>query len=386
MKIASEKTSLVRFILLYSLSTLTLISIFALYFYSNHKKQILDDIKNEMRDYSIEFIGKLTEVHQRPNDTFYPQHKKYRTALYDNNHEFIFSDYKQNDIDWSKTSYQDGDKLILIKKVKPHLLGTAYLVIATKIDSLPFVELKKNMFIIMSIIISIILLLSYFLGRQFIKPMRQSIELLDNFIKDTTHELNTPVSIIMTNIEAASEIKKDAKLEKYMARLDIAARTISNLYDSLTFLKLNHPTEQHDETFNVSTLLQERIKYFELHFESRQISVKTDIAESIGIYASSENIRRLIDNLISNAIKYNRRGGKIFITLNKKFLSVEDNGIGIPLNKLDTVFERFTRIKNNSEGGFGIGLHIVKIITENYGYLLEIDSKEREGTMVTISW
>jgi len=386
LKILSEQKSLLRFILFYALSTLFLISILAIYFYSNQKKQIVDNIQKEMQNYSIEFVGNLTEVHQRPDETYYPQNEKYRTAIYDNNHELIFSDFHPNIINWSKNFYQDGNKLIFIKKVKPYFLGAAFLIIATKVNSEPLLLLRYNMFIIMSIIIFIVLLLSYFLGRQFIKPMRQSIELLDNFIKDTTHELNTPVSIILTNIEAANNIQKDEKLNKYMNRLEIATRTISNLYDSLTFLKLNHANDQHDETFNVSILLQERLEYFELHFESRQIKIDSMIEERVKLYANPENIRRLIDNLISNAIKYNKRGGKISIILNKKNLIIKDNGIGIPANKLDTVFERFNRLKNNSEGGFGIGLHTVKIITENYGYKLDIASKEHQGTTVKIIW
>ena len=382
----SEKRSLVRFMLLYSFSTLLLISILAAYFYSNQKKQILDNQQKDMQSYATEFVGHLTEVHQYTDDTYYPQHKNFRSAIYDSEKKLIFSDFTPKKINWDKSSYLQDDKLMYIKHVKPYFLGTAFLVIAKKVNSEELVQLENNMLIILSVTFFIILLLSYFLGRQFIKPMRQSIELLDNFINDTTHELNTPVSIILTNIEAASTIKKDEKLTKYMNRLEIAARTISNLYDSLIFLKLNHLTNQEDETFNLSLLLKERLEYFELHFESRKIELILNIKDHIGLFANQENIRRLIDNLLSNAIKYNHRAGTITIILNDDYLIVKDSGIGIPNDKLNLLFKRFTRIKNNSEGGFGLGLHIVKMITDKYKYKLEIESEEDKGTMVKIAW
>jgi len=382
----SEQRSLIRFVLFYAVSTFILLSALALFFYINQKSQILTNEQKKMQSYATEFTWKLQDVHQRPDSVYYPQHNKYRSAIYDSSHTLIFSDFIPPVINWSKEMYQQDSKLFLIKKVKPHFLGASFLVIATKTNSEPLKKLQQNVLIVMLILFTVVLLLSYFLGKQFIKPMRQSIELLDNFIKDTTHELNTPVSIILTNIEATRSIIKDEKLNKYMRRLEIATRTISNLYDSLTFLKLNHGTDKTDKTFNISLLLQERLQYFELHFHSRRLKINTQIDENVMIYANVENIRRLIDNLLSNSIKYNRRDGKITVILNEKILEVTDNGIGIPSDKLSSIQERFVRAENSSEGGFGIGLHIVKIITGNYGYKLEIKSEESKGTIVRITW
>jgi len=382
----SEQKSLIRFVLFYAISTLILLTALALFFYTNQKNQILLNEQKKMQSYATEFIWNLRDVHQQPNEYYYPQHDLYRSAVYDNFHKLIFSDFTPPLVDWSKESYREGDKLFLIKPVKPHFLGAAYVVVATKTNSELLIQLQQRVLVVMLVLFAIVLLLSYFLGKQFIKPMRQSIELLDNFIKDTTHELNTPVSIILTNIEAANSIEKDEKLNKYMRRLEIAARTISNLYDSLTFLKLNHDADATDKIFNISELLHERLQYFELHFQSRKLKIDSDIDNNVMINANFENIRRLIDNLISNSIKYNKRNGEIIIILNEKFLAIKDNGIGIPSDKLSSIQERFVRGENSSEGGFGLGLHIVKIITEKYGYKLEIKSEESKGTMVKITW
>jgi two-component system OmpR family sensor kinase len=94
---------------------------------------------------------------------------------------------------------------------------------------------------------------------------------------------------------------------------------------------------------------------------------------------------RLVDNLISNAIKYNRSKGLLYVTLTEDLFSVKDKGIGIRSKDLSTILQRFKRA-NKSEGGFGIGLDIVNQVVGSYGFVLEINSKEGEGTEVSVKW
>ena len=94
---------------------------------------------------------------------------------------------------------------------------------------------------------------------------------------------------------------------------------------------------------------------------------------------------RLIDNIISNAIKYNRVGGNIDVVLTQKSLKISDNGIGIPADKIERIFERYQRA-NDSVGGFGIGLNIVAMIAKEYGIMIDVDSKEGTGTAIALQW
>lgn len=92
---------------------------------------------------------------------------------------------------------------------------------------------------------------------------------------------------------------------------------------------------------------------------------------------------RVIDNLISNAIKYNKRFGSITIVLRKDYFIVEDSGIGIEASKVSAMFERYTRF-NSSEGGFGIGLNIVKSIIDEYNLKISVESVLGEGTTIRV--
>ena len=94
---------------------------------------------------------------------------------------------------------------------------------------------------------------------------------------------------------------------------------------------------------------------------------------------------RVLDNLLSNAIKYNIRGGKIEIMLYNNELSIKDTGIGIAEEKIPFMFDRYMRF-NNSEGGFGVGLSIVKKILDEYNINIEVQSKVGVGTKMEISW
>jgi len=97
----------------------------------------------------------------------------------------------------------------------------------------------------------------------------------------------------------------------------------------------------------------------------------------------TNEVIRLIDNFLSNAIKYNRSGGTIHVELTPKKLQITDTGIGILPEKIATLHERFRRA-NTSEGGFGIGLNIVHQVVQFYGYDFAIESELGEGTTVRI--
>jgi two-component system, OmpR family, sensor kinase len=103
------------------------------------------------------------------------------------------------------------------------------------------------------------------------------------------------------------------------------------------------------------------------------------------IYMDRNKLGRLIDNIISNAIKYNRIGGNIDIVLKEKTLKVSDTGIGIPADKIERIFERYQRA-NDSVGGFGIGLNIVAMIAKEYDIEIKVDSVINKGTVIELNF
>ena len=208
--------------------------------------------------------------------------------------------------------------------------------------------------------------------------------LLDDFIKDTTHELNTPISAILANVEMMDTSIMAEKNQKKLARINIAAKTVSHLYQDLTYLTLSHNRESKDEWIDMKQLIQDRVEYFAILAGAKKITFELDLKDS-AIFIDGIKIARVLDNLISNAIKYNRRHGKIFIVLRKNYVRVQDTGIGIDSEKVHEIFERYTRF-NSSEGGFGIGLNIVKSIIDEYDLQISVESVLDVGTTIRIDF
>jgi two-component system OmpR family sensor kinase len=215
--------------------------------------------------------------------------------------------------------------------------------------------------------------------------MRNSLSLLDRFIKDTTHELNTPISAILTNIEMIDEENLEPNLRKKIRRIDIASRTISNLYKDLTFAALGNRVTSKDEKVNMYTLIKERIEFFKVISSAKNINCITDLQKDVYLVIDRTKITRIIDNLLSNAIKYNKRSSFIKVKLRDDYFEIEDGGIGIRSEAIENIFDRYTRF-NTSEGGFGLGLNIVKAIADEYGLKVKFTSEVGKGTKVQISW
>jgi two-component system OmpR family sensor kinase len=135
----------------------------------------------------------------------------------------------------------------------------------------------------------------------------------------------------------------------------------------------------------MSELVEERMVYFAGMIEAKNLEIIVDIDENVILDIDKNDAVRLVDNLISNAIKYNKHQGLLKVTLTKTYFSVMDTGIGIESKDLDGILHRFKRA-NKSEGGFGIGLDIVNQVIQSYNYGLKIESEINKGTEVRILW
>ena len=225
----------------------------------------------------------------------------------------------------------------------------------------------------------------YFLLRLFLRPMKDALHLLDRFIKDTTHELNTPVTAIMTNIEMIDKESLDEKLLKKINRIEIGAKTISNIYEDLTFVTLNNQIISNNENLNLSNILKQRVDFFNSIAVMKKVEFKLFIKEEVYIVCDVKKISKLIDNLLSNDIKYNKINGTIKVVLTKNSLIVEDSGKGIDKENLKRLFDRYSRF-DKSVGGFGIGLNIVSLIAKEYNFKIDVESQIDIGTKVKVKW
>lgn len=385
--IQSEKKTLLGFLTLYSFLSLVILSFMAFLYFNFQKELMLGQKRVQLQSYSNDLIYRLKDLHINFDKyKFYPRDERFNSAIYDSDGVLIFSTLQSKKVNLQDVVYTSNSHIHFIEEPDSYYLGAKYVVLEIK-DNLQWFEDVKNEIIIF--IISGFLLMSavgFFLLKLFLKPMKDALHLLDRFIKDTTHELNTPISAILANIELIDiDSLEDEKLKKKVKRIDIGAKTVSNIYQDLTYLALNNKIISKNENLDLSKIVHQRVDYFKTLSDVKKIELKTSIDENIELFADANKISKLIDNLISNAIKYNKIGGSIEVTLKNHSLTIEDSGKGIDKDKIDLMFNRYSRF-DKSVGGFGIGLNIVSMICKEYDLDITISSEPNIGTKVLVTW
>ncbi len=383
----SEKRTLFSFLGLYVFLILLILSFMIFLYYSVQKESMLQQKRIQLNDYANELIVKLKYIHIN-FDKYrnYPRDTRFNSAIYDSDRKLIFSTLKNPKINLDQIIYSSNQTIHYIKEPESYYLGAYYILIEISDDEKWLQKVINDVSIYGTLAFILMLVIGYFLLRLFLKPMRDALHLLDMFIKDTTHELNTPVSAIVANVEMIDVEKlEDEKLKKKINRIDIAAKTISNIYDDLTYLILDNKIISQNVTIDLAQIMNERIEYFEILANVKKIKIDLQVNKNGTLFIDQKKISKLIDNLISNAIKYNKINGTIEISLNENSFSIKDSGKGIKKENIEMMFDRYARF-DKSVGGFGIGLNIVKMICDEYHLKINIDSEVNQFTKVNVSW
>lgn len=382
----SETRTLLGFSLLYSFLVLVILCVMFFLYYQFQKNLMLQEKRQILQTYSNSLISNLKELHINiDKDNIYPRDEKYKSAIYDSDKKKIFSTLQSQIVKLDDVIYLKNDKIHFIKEPESYYLGSKYVVIEIPDDNIWFENIKYKMIISFFCAFLFMIFIGYFISKLFLKPMRDALHLLDRFIKDTTHELNTPVTAIITNIETIDKSLLDDKTLRKINRIEIGAKTISNIYEDLTFVTLNNQIISNNENINISDIIQQRVDFFQSIATMKKITFNMEIQDDIFIFCDIKKISKLIDNLLSNAIKYNKMAGFVKIVLTKNGFSIEDSGKGISKENLENLFVRYSRF-DKSVGGFGIGLNIVSLIAKEYGLKIDIKSQINMGTMVEITW
>lgn len=235
--------------------------------------------------------------------------------------------------------------------------------------------LYRDVGISVALAVTFALGISVLLGYVSLRPMRQAARRMDRFIETVIHDVNTPVAAARLNVEAldglCTDVKMQRRLERISRSLDQLAALRSQLQEGMAASQLTF----NDTDFDLAALMHE------LATRSELIRVTGDAA--FIIHADRTMIARLIDNLLSNALKYNRKSAPVDLILEATCLQVRDRGQGIA--DVSRVFERYYR-ESSSMPGYGLGLGIVKSIAAHYGLVLSMQSEVGVGTTVTIDF
>ncbi len=348
-----------------------------LFFYFIYMKNI-HSIQNELllKEKSLLVIKAMQEYNQNEEYFEYPRFNTFESGLYNERFEPIFSliDYK---INYFKNGYHlDGnDAYLIVNLPTGRYFDATYLIVKNKLS---FAIVYEKVMIILFSVVILVFILSMFFLQTFAKPFKKMNEALDNFIKDSVHEINTPLSIINVNIDLYNRKNEP---NKYMQRMKAASKVLSNIYNDMDYL-IKHDRLKHEKEYiGMAEFLKDRIEYFSEIAKMKNIVINSTIEQCPKIEMSAKKLQRVIDNNISNAIKYSYENSTIDIKLymknNRCHLMFKDYGVGI--EKTDEIFSRYYR-EDTSKGGFGIGLNIVKSIIDEANIDLEIDSIPLNGT------
>ena len=382
----SETRTLLSFSFLYSFLVLVILSVVSFLYYEFQKDLMLQEKRQILQNYSNDLVVRLRDLHVNiDKNDIYPRDERFESAIFDSDKKRIFSTLNSSTVSLDEIIYTKKKYIHFIKEPESYYLGSKYIVVEIPDDGIWFEQIRYKIIVSFLFAFIFMMFLGYFILRLFLKPMRDALHLLDRFIKDTTHELNTPVTAIITNIEMIDKSSLDDRLLKKINRIEIGAKTISNIYEDLTFITLNNQIISNNEEINLSNVLTQRVEYFNSIATMKKISFDLNIKDDVLMVCDMKKITKLIDNILSNAIKYNKIAGFIKINLDDNFLSIEDSGKGIEKENLKTLFERYSRF-DKSVGGFGIGLNIVSLIAKEYNLKVDIKSQINIGTTVEIRW
>lgn len=307
----------------------------------------------------------------------FPRYKEYKAALYDEKYHTLFTTLDFEPMSFTEGLHQKGNRYYYFYPLPPSFyFGADYLLVSTQ-----HTAYKIYLFaaMIMIAIVIALFIFSFLLLRNFSRPFEKLNAQLDNFIKDSMHEINTPLSIINLNSDLFANKHGE---NKYLLRIKAASKTLATIYNDMDYLVKEGRVAHNKSLVDFSEFIQNRVDYFQEVANLKQIKLDTSIEPNLMHPFSKTKLQRIVDNTISNAIKYSHDKSHVEIIVNQKnghvHYEVKDYGVGI--KDTDKIFSRFYR-EDQAKGGFGIGLNIVKKIIDEENVLLEVDSVFGEGTI-----
>jgi signal transduction histidine kinase len=243
------------------------------------------------------------------------------------------------------------------------------------------------------IIIFFVIILGFLLTYKTLEPIKSNMQKQKRFIADASHELRTPIAVIISGLEVNLNNKKldliSAKktLEDTLEEM----REFSKLSNSLLDIsKYDTKIKIEYEPISVNELIKSIVEKNKNLAQIKKINIETKVESRVTILGNKIELGRVFFNVLDNAIKYTLPNGVITISdkidSNKYILTISDNGSGIPKDILNKIFDPFFRgdLSRSTEGA-GLGLTLSKKIIENHNGTISIKSQIEKGTNVIIS-
>ncbi len=258
-------------------------------------------------------------------------------------------------------------------------------------------QLRRDFFAGVPLVLLLASLGGYILARKSLEPIASMVNEQQRFIADASHELRTPLAVLRGETEVA--LGKTRTVEEYEESLTLIqeeAERLSRIVEDLFILArqpIQSPTALIKEPVSLTEVVKDCARAAQVLAGRKGVRLKLENGStSIALNADEELIKRMILNLLDNAVKYTPEGGEISLALEKHNGSAEivvrDTGIGLSQTDQQRVFDRFYRVdkaRSRALGGAGLGLSIVRSIVEAHGGDITIKSTPRHGSTFTVS-
>lgn len=260
----------------------------------------------------------------------------------------------------------------------------------------------RDPLLIVIFIIFVGIIASIFLGnllaKKALEPIKRSYDQQRNFLADASHELRTPVAVVLANLEAvrANKEKTVESQQEWINNAYFEIKRTKSVVEDLLFLAKADAGESVGsfEPVDLSYLILEISEALSQLAEKKDISLITDISDiELFVLGNKNRLTELFTILIDNAIKYTDSGGEINISVENTdidiIVKISDTGIGISKEDQPKIFDRFFRVdkaRSRKESGTGLGLSIAKLIMDEHKINMKLESEEGEGTTFILTF
>ena len=207
-----------------------------------------------------------------------------------------------------------------------------------------------------------------------------------NFTRDASHELRSPITVIKLATEMLlNDPLLDARNLRQVERIRRNAEDMEELIETLLLLARESEKMLSSDLVSINDIVSEEIDRAGSLLEGKRVKISYIAHNHLNVIASDKVLSVMIGNIIRNAFSYTDEG-EVKIVINGTSLIIEDSGIGIPDTQMDSLFRPFQRGKHKQRGGYGVGLTIVKMLSDRFGWPIQIESELSRGTRVTIAF
>ncbi|RKD28192.1 sensor histidine kinase [Lacrimispora algidixylanolytica] len=231
--------------------------------------------------------------------------------------------------------------------------------------------------------------------KEYLNQIDMEKQIRQEFFSNASHELKTPITSVQGYAELLESgiIQEEGQKRDFLNRIKKEAANMNNLINDILMISRLETKDAEVLKTNVrlSIVLDDIIESIKPLAASHEVLIHMD-CKPVCIYANTQQMKELFGNLISNAVKYNKPGGEVWVKVREEdrnlIVQVKDNGVGIPKESLSRIFERFYRVdkgRSKKQGGTGLGLSIVKHIVNFYHGTISVRSELDKETEFTVN-